>query len=100
MNYKSILKKTMILSLLIGAFGLLYSQNLGLDKAGQQFLNEVRKAFPYVAGLSFVFVGWKAFNEYNENGKDVMAALKVFIYFAVILLVFIGIFEFVISKSL
>jgi hypothetical protein len=93
-------KRVALFLMLVGMNSMTYAQDIGLGQAGQNLLNEVKKAFPFVAGIAFIFTGWKAFNEYNENGKDAMAAMKVFIWFAVILGVFIGIFRFVTSKSL
>jgi|GEM_PF-3252803 hypothetical protein len=101
MNKKKInWKRGALFLMLVGMNSITHAQSLGLDQTGQNLLNEVKRVFPFVAGIAFVFTGWKAFNEYNENGKDAMAAMKVFIWFAVILGVFIGIFRFVTSKSL
>ena len=52
------------------------AQNLGLADGGNKILSELVKAFPIVAGIAFIWVGWKALNEYNET-KDVLSALKI-----------------------
>lgn len=100
MNKQNFFKKLGTSMFLLGATGLVKAQNLGLGDAGNKILAEIEKAFPFIVGVAFVFVGWRAFNQYEENGKDVMAAIKVLIWFVVVLLVFVALYKFVKSVAL
>lgn len=70
------------------------AQSLGLQGAGQNILNEVAGAFPYVAAVLFIFAGWKALNEYSET-KDVMASLKIVLWYIIAILVIVGAYGYI-----
>ncbi|MRM84278.1 hypothetical protein [Riemerella anatipestifer] len=75
------------------------AQTFGLKAAGEKFMGEVAGAFPYIAGILFVFAAWKALDEYSQS-KDVLAALKIILWFALALVVIVGIYQFVKGQSL
>ena len=77
-----------------------FAQTFGLQSAGEKMLNEVAGAFPFIAGLLFIFAAWRALAEYNENGKDVWSGVKVILFYIIILLVVIGAYKFVKSQGL
>lgn len=95
---RKFLFKGAVFTALLG-FNLVMAQSLGLQKAGQTMMNEVAGAFPYVAGVLFVVAGWKALNEYSES-KDILAALKIVMWYIIAVLVIIGGYQFVKTQSL
>ena len=99
MSNKNFLRKTSVASIVFGATNLMNAQNLGLQNAGKKILDEIAGAFPFIAGIIFIIVAWKALSEYNDT-KDVFSALKIVIWFVVALLVVIGVYQFVKSQSL
>lgn len=75
------------------------AQNLGLADGGNKILNELVKAFPIVAGIAFIWVGWKALNEYNET-KDVLSALKIVGWYLLAVFFIVGAYQVVKTTSL
>ncbi len=75
------------------------AENLGLADGGNKILNELVKAFPIVAGIAFIWVGWKALNEYNET-KDVLSALKIVGWYLLAVFFIVGAYQVVKTTSL
>ena len=75
------------------------AQNLGLADGGDKILSELVKAFPIVAGIAFIWVGWKALNEYNET-KDVLSALKIVGWYLLAVFFIVGAYQVVKTTSL
>jgi TRAP-type C4-dicarboxylate transport system permease small subunit len=75
------------------------AQNLGLADGGNKILSELVKAFPIVAGIAFIWVGWKALNEYNET-KDVLSALKIVGWYLLAVFFIVGAYQVVKTTSL
>ena len=75
------------------------AQNLGLADGGNKILSELVKAFPIVAGIAFIWVGWKALNEYNET-KDVLSALKIVGWYLLAVFFIVGAYQVVRTTSL
>ena len=75
------------------------AQDLGLADGGNKILNELVKAFPIVAGIAFIWVGWKALNEYNET-KDVLSALKIVGWYLLAVFFIVGAYQVVKTTSL
>lgn len=98
--FKTNTTKLTSLGLLLFASVNTFAQSFGLEAAGKKMLDEVAGAFPFIAGLLFIFAAWRALSEYNENGKDVWSGVKVILFYIVILLVIIGAYKFVRSQSL
>lgn len=73
--------------------------NLGLADGGNKILSELVKAFPIVAGIAFIWVGWKALNEYNET-KDVLSALKIVGWYLLAVFFIVGAYQVVKTTSL
>lgn len=93
-------KKISGVALLLLGNILVSAQNLGLSDAGNKMMNEVEKAFPFIAGILFIFAAWKALGEYNENGKDVWSGIKVILFYIIIMLVVVGAYKFIKTMSL
>jgi TRAP-type C4-dicarboxylate transport system permease small subunit len=74
------------------------AQNLGLADGGNKILSELVKAFPIVAGIAFIWVGWKALNEYNET-KDVLSALKIVGWYLLAVFFIVGAYQVVKTTS-
>lgn len=75
------------------------AQNLGLADGGNKILSELVKAFPIVVGIAFIWVGWKALNEYNET-KDVLSALKIVGWYLLAVFFIVGAYQVVKTTSL
>ena len=75
------------------------AQDLGLADGGNKILSELVKAFPIVAGIAFIWVGWKALNEYNET-KDVLSALKIVGWYLLAVFFIVGAYQVVKTTSL
>ena len=75
------------------------AENLGLADGGNKILSELVKAFPIVAGIAFIWVGWKALNEYNET-KDVLSALKIVGWYLLAVFFIVGAYQVVKTTSL
>lgn len=97
MNKNFIEKACLVLFLLSASF--INAQDLGLATGGNKILNELVKAFPIVAGIAFIWVGWKALNEYN-NSKDVLEALKIVGWYLLAVFFIIGAYQVIKSVSL
>lgn len=76
----------------------IYAFDLGLGKVGKDILSSLASAFPYIVGIAFILVGFRAFNEYNESGKDYMVPLKIFIWFVIVVLIFVGLYQFLMTQ--
>lgn len=99
MNNKNFLKKLGIIALVLGVDMLVYGQtNIDLGNPGQSLAQQLEKWFPWLAAIGFFFAGWKSWDSYQENGKDVMSGLKIMLYYVLILLVFVAVYKF--AKSL
>lgn len=75
------------------------AQDLGLATGGNKILAELVKAFPIVAAIAFIWVGWKALNEYNDN-KDVLSALKIIGWYLLAVFFIIGAYQVIKGVSL
>lgn len=95
MNSKTLLKKSLVILLTFGFVSLAWSQsvNLGLEGVGGGILKQLEKFFPYVVGISFIFTGWKALEQYNESGKDIMVLIKYVAWFVVGVLVIVAMYK-------
>lgn len=78
---------------------LMKAQDLGLASGGNKILAELVKAFPIVAAIALIWVGWKALNEYNDS-KDVLAALKIVGWYLLAVFFIIGAYQVVKNVSL
>lgn len=97
MNKKIINKVGFTLMLL--ATTTVNAQDLGLATGGNKILAELVKAFPIVAAIAFIWVGWKALNEYNDN-KDVLSALKIIGWYLLAVFFIIGAYQVIKGVSL
>lgn len=97
MNRNYLQKASLILFILSASF--MNAQDLGLATGGNKILNELVKAFPIVAGIAFIWVGWKALNEYN-NSKDVLEALKIVGWYLLAVFFIIGAYQVIKTVSL
>ena len=75
------------------------AQDLGLADGGNKILSELVKAFPIVAGIAFIWVGWKALNEYNET-KDVKKKIKIVGWYLLAVFFIVGAYQVVKTTSL
>jgi len=78
---------------------LINAQDLGLATGANKVLTELGKAFPFIVGISFLWVAWKALGEYNDS-KDVMAALKIIFWYLLAVFVVVGVYQVVKNISL
>lgn len=87
------------LTLLLLSATLVNAQDLGLASGGNKILAELAKAFPIIVAISFIWVGWKALNEYNDT-KDVLHSLKIVFWFLLAVFVVVGVYQVVKGISL
>lgn len=87
------------ISLFLLSTTLMNAQDLGLATGGNKILSELAKAFPIIVAISFIWVGWKALNEYNDT-KDVLSALKIVLWFLLAVFVVVGVYQVVKNISL
>ena len=78
---------------------LILSTTLLSASGGSKILNELVKAFPIIAAIAFIWVGWKALNEYNET-KDVLSSLKIVGWYLLAVFFIIGGYQVVKNVSL
>lgn len=97
MNKNFFEKKGIIVFVLSAS--LMKAQDLGLASGGNKILAELVKAFPIVAAIALIWVGWKALNEYNDS-KDVLAALKIVGWYLLAVFFIIGAYQVVKNVSL
>lgn len=97
MNKKFYQKASLILFVLSAS--LMNAQDLGLATGGNKILSELVKAFPIIAGIAFIWVAWKALNEYNDS-KDVLASLKVVGWYLLAVFFIVGAYQVVKNISL
>lgn len=97
MNQKFYQKASLTVFLLSAT--LLNAQDLGLATGGNKILAELVKAFPIIAAIALIWVGWKALNEYNDS-KDVLAALKIVGWYLLAVFFIIGAYQVVKNVSL
>lgn len=77
-----------------------YGQSLGLGDAGNKLMSEVEKVFPYVAGIIFLFVGFKNLGHFTEGDGDVWKGIKNLAFYIFAVLCVVGVYKFVKSQSL
>lgn len=97
MNNKIYQKAGLLLFVLTTTFA--NAQDLGLATGGNKILNELVKAFPIIAAIAFLWVGWKALNEYNES-KDVLSSLKIVGWYLLAVFFIVGAYQVVKNISL
>jgi len=97
MNKKFYQKASLTLFLLSAT--LVNAQDLGLATGGNKILAELVKAFPIIAAIALIWVGWKALNEYNDS-KDVLSALKIIGWYLLAVFFIIGAYQVVKNVSL
>lgn len=97
MNQKFYQKASLTVFLLSAT--LVNAQDLGLATGGNKILNELVKAFPIIAAIALIWVGWKALNEYNDS-KDVLSALKIVGWYLLAVFFIIGAYQVVKNVSL
>jgi len=97
MNQKFYQKASLTVFLLSAT--LVNAQDLGLATGGNKILAELVKAFPIIAAIALIWVGWKALNEYNDS-KDVLAALKIVGWYLLAVFFIIGAYQVVKNVSL
>lgn len=100
MDKMSFFKKLGIFALVLGTNGLIQAQGIDLGNPGQQLISALEKWFPVLALIGFFFAGWKAWDSYNESGKEVTAIIKVMAYYVLVLAVFIAIYKYIKGISL
>ena len=88
-----------ILTLFLLSGTLINAQDLGLATGANKILAEIVKAFPLIVAISFIWVGWKALNEYNDS-KDVLSALKIVMWYLLAVFFIIGVYQVIKSVSL
>jgi len=87
------------LTVFVLSASLMNAQDLGLATGGNKVLAELAKAFPIIVAISFIWVGWKALNEYNDS-KDVLSALKIVLWYLLAVFVVVGVYQVVKNISL
>lgn len=95
---KNLIEKTSLVVFVLSA-SLMNAQDLGLATGGNKVLAELAKAFPIIVAISFIWVGWKALNEYNDS-KDVLSALKIVLWYLLAVFVVVGVYQVVKNISL
>lgn len=97
MNKNYLQKASLVLFVLSAS--MMNAQDLGLATGGNKILNELVKAFPIIAAIALIWVGWKALNEYNDS-KDVLSALKIVGWYLLAVFFIIGAYQVVKNVSL
>lgn len=100
MDKMNFFKKLGVIALVLGTSSLVHAQGIDLGNPGQQLMNALEKWFPFLALAGFFFAGWKAWDSYNESGKEVTAVIKIMAYYVLILAVFIAIYKYIKGLSL
>ncbi|MCC9036998.1 hypothetical protein LNP80_22565 [Chryseobacterium sp. C-39] len=95
---KNYLEKASLVLFILSA-SMMNAQDLGLATGGNKILNELVKAFPIIAAIALIWVGWKALNEYNDS-KDVLSALKIVGWYLLAVFFIIGAYQVVKNVSL
>lgn len=88
---RNFFQKTGVLVFILSAT-MINAQDLGLASGGNKILAELVKAFPIIAAIAFLWVGWKALSEYNDS-KDVLSALKIVGWYILAVFFIVGAYQ-------
>lgn len=78
----------------------IYAQSLGLQDAGQKLMTEVEGVFPYIAGIIFLFVGWKNLGNFTSENGDIWKGIKNLVFYILAVLIVVGVYRFVKTQTL
>lgn len=88
------------LAILFCLSGTAFGQNLGLDQVGHNLQSQLERFFPYIAAIIFIFVAFKNLGHFTENDGNPWVAVRNLLYYIIAVLVVVGVYNLVKSKSL
>ncbi len=77
-----------------------FAQNLGLGDAGNRLMTEVERVFPYIAGIIFIFVGFKNLGNFTSENGDIWKGIKNLVFYILAVLIVVGVYRFVKTQTL